>query len=88
MCSMNGSTPSRKSLRGVRATDGLIERHPDPGDKRRILIELTDEGREALEQDRRNREGWLARGIAESVSPEEQATLARAVELLERLTRG
>jgi hypothetical protein len=58
----------------VPATGGLIERHPNPGDKRRILIELTDEGREALEQDRRNREGWLARGISESLSPEEQAT--------------
>jgi len=68
--------------------DGLIERHADPGDRRRMLIELTDQGREALSQDRRNREGWLARAIADKLSPREQATLARAVELLERLTQG
>jgi len=68
--------------------DGLIERHADPGDRRRMLIELTDQGREALSQDRRNREGWLARAIADELSPREQATLARAVELLERLTQG
>ena len=68
--------------------DGLIERSPDPGDGRRMLIELTEEGREALEQDRRDREGWLARAIADALSPEEQATLARAVKLLERLTEA
>jgi DNA-binding MarR family transcriptional regulator len=66
--------------------DGLIERRPDPGDRRRMLIELTEQGRHALEEDRRNREGWLARAVADTLSPEEQATLARAVKLLERLT--
>src|SRR5437588_11819409 len=41
--------------------DGLVVRSPDPGDRRRALVELTDEGRAALEADRRRREGWLAR---------------------------
>ena len=68
--------------------DGLIERRPDPGDRRRMLIELTEQGRSALEQDRRSREGWLARAVADTLSPEEQATLARAVKLLERLTQA
>jgi DNA-binding MarR family transcriptional regulator len=68
--------------------DGLIERRPDPGDRRRMLIELTEQGRNALEQDRRSREGWLARAVADTLSPEEQATLARAVKLLERLTQA
>jgi DNA-binding MarR family transcriptional regulator len=68
--------------------DGLIERSPDPGDRRRILIELTEQGREALQQDRCDREGWLARAIADALSPEEQATLVRAVKLLERLTQA
>jgi len=67
---------------------GLIERRPDPGDRRRMLIELTDQGRHALEQDRRSREGWLARAVADTLSPEERATLARAVKLLERLTQA
>jgi DNA-binding MarR family transcriptional regulator len=68
--------------------DGLIERRPDPGDRRRMLIELTEQGRNALEEDRRSREGWLARAVADTLSPEEQATLARAVKLLERLTQA
>jgi DNA-binding MarR family transcriptional regulator len=68
--------------------DDLIERRSDPGDRRRMLIELTEQGREALAQDRRNREGWLARAIGDALSPEEQATLARAVKLLERLAQS
>jgi DNA-binding MarR family transcriptional regulator len=78
---------SMAQIVGDLEADGLIERHPDPGDRRRMLIELTEQGREALGQDRRNREGWLARAIADTLSAEEQATLARAVKLLERLAQ-
>ena len=65
--------------------DGLITRRPDPADARRGLLELTAKGRETLEADRRQREGWLARTIEESFSEAEQRTLARAVPLLTRL---
>ena len=68
--------------------DGLIARRPDPDDGRRVLIELSDSGRQALEQDRRHREGWLARSIDEELSDEEQEVLARAVALLQRLSRS
>jgi DNA-binding MarR family transcriptional regulator len=65
--------------------EGLIARRPDPADGRRILVELTDQGRNTLEADRRQREGWLARAIAEDLSPQEQHTLMEAVTLLRRL---
>jgi DNA-binding MarR family transcriptional regulator len=65
--------------------EGLIARRPDPADGRRILVELTDQGRDTLEADRRKREGWLARAIAEDLSPSEQQTLMEAVTLLRRL---
>jgi DNA-binding MarR family transcriptional regulator len=65
--------------------DGLVERRPDPGDRRRALVSLTEAGRAALLLDRGRREGWLARAIAEQLRPEEQAVLADAVELLRRL---
>jgi DNA-binding MarR family transcriptional regulator len=68
--------------------DELITRRPDPGDGRRTLIELSDTGRDALARDRRHREGWLARSIAEELSPQEQAVLAEAVGLLQRLARS
>ncbi len=68
--------------------DGLISRRPDPADGRRALLELTAQGREMLQADRSQREGWLIRAIAEGFSDEEQAALARAVPLLERLAES
>src|SRR3954447_13252390 len=68
--------------------DGLVERRPDPADGRRALVSLTDEGNEALQTDRRHREGWLAQAIAEDLSPEEQAVLRDAVEAPRRLAEN
>jgi DNA-binding MarR family transcriptional regulator len=66
--------------------DGLIERHADPGDGRRTLVELTEQGRLILEADRRQREGWLAHAIAEDLSQAEQRVLVQALDLLRRLS--
>ena len=65
---------------------GLIARRADPADGRRTLVELTDEGLQTLERDRRQREGWLARAIADDLSPSEQAVLVEALGLLRRLS--
>jgi DNA-binding MarR family transcriptional regulator len=65
--------------------DGLVERRPDPGDRRRALVSLTAAGRAALLEDRRRREGWLAQAIASRLSLHEQAVLREAVGLLGRL---
>jgi DNA-binding MarR family transcriptional regulator len=67
-------------------TDGLIIRRPDERDGRRILVELTDEGREVLAQDRALREGWLSGAIAEGFSEPELRVLEQAVTLLRRLS--
>ncbi len=64
---------------------GLIARRADPSDGRRALVELTPLGLQTLREDRRDREGWLARKIAEDLSPREQQQLAEALRLLERL---
>jgi len=65
----------------------LIERRPDPADRRRIQIELTEQGRARVLEERGKREGWLAAAIAAELSPEEQRTLLDAVPLLQRLSR-
>jgi DNA-binding MarR family transcriptional regulator len=65
--------------------EGRVTRRPDPGDRRRALVELTDAGREVLRADRERRVGWLASMIASEVSDEEREILARAVEVLRRL---
>jgi DNA-binding MarR family transcriptional regulator len=68
--------------------DGLVKRRPDPADRRRALVELTQEGSDTLEADRRHRDGWLAEAIAGDLSAEEQAVLRDAVELLRRLAES
>ena len=67
-------------------TAGLIERGPDPGDGRRIQIELTQQGLEQVREGRGRREDWLAAAIATELDPEEQRTLLAAVPLLRRLS--
>lgn len=67
-------------------TQGLISRRPDVHDRRRTLIELTDDGRRVLAEDRRRREGWLAEAIERDFSPDEQAILSQATALLARLS--
>jgi DNA-binding MarR family transcriptional regulator len=68
--------------------EGLVARRPDPGDRRRSLVELTEEGIVTLQADRRQREGWLAQAIAEDLTLEDQAVLERAVVLLRRLAES
>jgi DNA-binding MarR family transcriptional regulator len=68
--------------------DGFVERRPDPRDRRRALVDLTDAGRAALEEDRRNRVGWLAGAIEERLSARERRVLEEAAELLRRLSDG
>jgi DNA-binding MarR family transcriptional regulator len=66
--------------------DGLIRRLPDASDGRRILVELTHQGRETLAQDRALREGWLAGTLAGHFSEPELRVLEQAVGLLRRLS--
>jgi DNA-binding MarR family transcriptional regulator len=68
--------------------DGLVERRPDPDDRRRALVTLTVEGAAALLDDRSRREGWLAGAIGEHLSSTEQDVLEEAVELLRRLAEA
>jgi DNA-binding MarR family transcriptional regulator len=68
--------------------DGLISRRPDPTDGRRTFVELTAQGRERLEADRRHRDGWIAQAIADDFTVEEQRLLADALVLLERISES
>lgn len=69
-------------------SEGLIARRADPKDGRRTLVELTEQGLEILEEDRRKRVGWLARAVSEDLSAQEQQVLSEALELLRRLSEN
>ncbi|HEX5247716.1 MAG TPA: MarR family transcriptional regulator [Gaiellaceae bacterium] len=66
-------------------SDGLVDRTPDPTDRRQLLVALTQEGREFIKDERRRREDWLSQAIADEFSAKEQAVLVEAVALLRRL---
>lgn len=64
---------------------GLVERRPDPTDRRGQLVELTDLGRDLAAEGQRARATWLKDAIEASLSQKEQAVLEEAVALLRRI---
>jgi DNA-binding MarR family transcriptional regulator len=60
----------------------------DPADGRQTLWSITPACREQLRAGRVAREDWLFRTVQSKLSPDEQAQLANAVELLKRLANG
>ena len=63
---------------------GLIERAPDPADRRSALISTSAEGRALLRRQRSRKDLYLARRLA-TLEPDELATLDRAAAILERM---
>jgi len=66
---------------------GLVDRAQDPADGRRIVVSLTEAGRDGLTGARAERARRLTAAIAEELSEDERRLLAAAVPLLERITR-
>ena len=63
---------------------GLVERLPDPDDRRVTRIAATPSGRTLLDEIRERKTAWLATRLAE-LDAEDLATLTAAAEVLERL---
>jgi DNA-binding MarR family transcriptional regulator len=68
--------------------DGLIVRSPDDADRRQVRIDITREGVAVLDEDTRRREAWLAKAMAERLTPTEREVLRLAAGLMERLADG
>jgi DNA-binding MarR family transcriptional regulator len=62
----------------------LVQRKPDPDDRRRALVILTEAGKARIEADRRAREGWLVKAF-EEMPESDLAAVERAVEILHRV---
>ncbi|AMO60344.1 MarR family transcriptional regulator [Mycolicibacterium phlei] len=91
------TTPAELGTRmGVRAqslTDGLnelvsrglITRRPDPDDRRRQLIDLTDAGKDLLERDRAERDAWLYATMRDNLTQLEFDLLMLVAPVLRKL---
>jgi len=67
---------------------GLIERHPDPADGRRVVLSVTEAGLQLLRNKRGARTEQLAQALSAGFTPAELRQLAAAAPLLERLAQS
>jgi DNA-binding MarR family transcriptional regulator len=64
---------------------GLLRRSRDPGDGRRIVLAITEDGRRMVHDRRGARTGQLAAALRDGFTPAELGQLMTAASLLERL---
>jgi DNA-binding MarR family transcriptional regulator len=67
---------------------GLIERHSDPADGRRVVLSVTQAGLELLRNKRGARTEQLAQALSAGFTQAELRQLAAAAPLLERLAQS
>jgi DNA-binding MarR family transcriptional regulator len=75
------------TLAGLEAR-GLVERHPDPGDGRRVVLSISQAGRRLVHDKRNARTELLARALSAGFTPAEIGQLMAAAPLLERLAQS
>src|SRR5215210_5429109 len=76
--------PTATRLLGRLGELGLVERAPDPVDRRSALISASPAGRALLRRLRTRKNQYLAQRLA-TLTPDEVATLDRAAAILERM---
>jgi len=63
---------------------GYISRSADETDGRKVVIDLTDDGRGVVAETARRRDAWVEAALAE-LTPDERATIASAAEIMARM---
>jgi DNA-binding MarR family transcriptional regulator len=66
---------------------GLVERRPDPGDRRVARVEVTRDGHKLVARSRSRKDAELDRRLG-ALTDDERATLADATAILERLVEA
>jgi DNA-binding MarR family transcriptional regulator len=63
---------------------GYISRSADESDGRKVVIDLTDEGRAVVDETARRRDAWVEEALAE-IEPAEREILAQAATIMQRM---
>ena len=79
------TTQSMSQVINQLAELNYLERNPSDEDKRKVLLSLTPAGRAYVEQLRKDKQEWLAGALQERTSPQEKATLAEALKIIDKL---
>ena len=82
------SPQSMGATLGALEARGLIERHPDVQDGRRVLLSVTEAGQRVLRDKRDARTGMIAQALADGFTAAEISQLRAVVPLLERLAQS
>jgi DNA-binding MarR family transcriptional regulator len=82
------SPQSMGATLGALEARGLIERHADPADGRRVVLSVTGAGLELLRNKRGARTEQLAQALSAGFTAAELRQLAAAAPLLERLAQS
>jgi DNA-binding MarR family transcriptional regulator len=65
---------------------GDVRKRPHETDRRQVVVELSEQGRDRVLADRVRRDAWLAQRLRE-LTPEERAVLRQAAPILDRLAQ-
>lgn len=76
--------PSMTRIVTALESGGMVTRRPHPGDRRQVLVEVTERGRAWVMKDRERRDVWLSAQM-ESLTDEERSLVMAAVPVLNRL---
>jgi DNA-binding MarR family transcriptional regulator len=79
--------PTMTRVVGCLEEAGLVSRTVDPADRRVAHVAVTADGNRWLDRNRSRKDAFLASRLG-ALGPEDRATLARAVALLERLAES
>lgn len=72
---------------GVLDELGYLARTPDPADRRRVVISLSEAGSDTVRGIQQHRDEWLAQALVDALSPAELDAVTRALPLLQRVAQ-
>jgi DNA-binding MarR family transcriptional regulator len=78
------SAPAMNRTVNCLQDSGYVTRSADENDGRKVVIDLTDDGRAVVEETARRRDAWVEEALAE-IEPNERRILAQAGAIMQRM---